>query len=104
MENRAHALATGAFILLLGAALIAVITWFQGNRGEQLSHTVISRTGVPGLNLRAPVKLQGVEIGKVASIEFDPANPRQILVGIEVDKDAPLSARTVARLGYQGIT
>jgi len=104
MENRSHALATGAFILLLGAALVVVIAWFQGDRSEKLSYTVVARSGVPGLNLKAPVKLHGVEVGKVEDIAFDPAEPRQILVTIEVAKGAPLSPRTAARLGYQGIT
>lgn len=104
MENRAHALATGLFILLLGAALLAVVAWFRGDHVERVAYTVVARGGVPGLNLRAAVKLQGVEIGKVHSIDFDPEEPRQILVGIEVDKQAPLTAGTFARLGYQGIT
>ncbi|MET0517585.1 MAG: MlaD family protein [Burkholderiaceae bacterium] len=104
MENRSHALATGAFIVLLGAALVAVIAWFQGDHGERVGYTVVSRTGVPGLNLRAPVKLQGVEVGKVEAISFDPQDPRQILVSIEVLKTAPLNPQTAARLGYQGIT
>ena len=104
MENRAHALATGLFILLLGAALVAVVAWFQGDRSEKVGYTVVARSGVPGLNLRAAVKLQGVEIGKVEAIGFDPEEPRQILVRIEVSKQAPLTAGTYARLGYQGIT
>jgi phospholipid/cholesterol/gamma-HCH transport system substrate-binding protein len=54
--------------------------------------------------VKAPVKLRGVQIGKVASIEFDPQQPRQILIGIEVEKAAPVTATTTAKLGYQGIT
>lgn len=104
MENRSHALATGGFILLLGAALIGVIAWFQGSRDERVFYTVVSKNGVPGLNLKAAVKLQGVEIGKVETIDFDPAVPRQILVKIRVTDDAPITTATFARLGYQGIT
>jgi len=104
MENRSHALATGAFILLLGLALVAVIAWFQGDHSVRVGYTVVSQTGVPGLNIKAPVKLHGVQVGKVESIGFDPQNPRQILVRIEVDKSAPMTTATVARLGYQGIT
>ena len=104
MENKAHALATGLFILLLGAALIAVVAWFQGDHSEHVSYTVVSKSGVPGLNIKAPVKLHGVAIGNVASIAFDPQTPGQILVGIEVATSAPLTRTTVARLGYQGIT
>jgi phospholipid/cholesterol/gamma-HCH transport system substrate-binding protein len=104
MENRSHALVTGVFILLLGAALLAVIAWFQGDHAERVAYTVVTRTGVPGLNIKAAVKLHGVPVGKVEEIAFDPENPRQILVTIEVDKAAPLTQATFARLGYQGIT
>lgn len=104
MENKSHALVTGAFILLLGALLVVVVAWFQGDRSESVSYTVVARAGVPGLNLKAPVKLQGLEIGKVEKIEFDPSVRRQILVTIRVIKTAPLTASTYAKLGYQGIT
>ncbi|MBB3196435.1 MlaD family protein [Roseateles terrae] len=104
MENKAHALATGLFVLLLSAALVAVVLWFRGDRGATQSFTVVSRSGVPGLNVKAPVKLRGVVIGKVDSIRFDPAEARQILVDIDVDAAAPIAPGTVAKLGYQGIT
>jgi len=104
MENKAHALAAGLFLLLLGLALAAAVAWFQGDRTERVRYTVVARTGVPGLNLKAPVKLRGVEVGYVESIGFDAADPRQILVGIAVDAAAPVSARTHAQLGLQGVT
>ena len=60
MENRAHALIAGIFLLLLGAALAGAAVWFQGDTVERVNYTVVSRTGVSGLNLKAPVKLRGV--------------------------------------------
>lgn len=104
MENKAHALAAGAFLLLLGLALAACAFWFQGDRTERVHYTVVARSGVPGLNLKAPVKLRGVEVGWVDSIGFDPQDARQILVGITVDAAAPVSATTHAQLGLQGVT
>jgi len=104
MENKSHVLATGLFVLLLGAALIGVIAWFQGDHRSTSSYTVVARSGVPGLNLKAPVKLNGVEIGKVEDIGFDPSNPRQVLVNVEVAEGSPISTATLAKLGYQGIT
>ncbi|XHS78242.1 MlaD family protein [Burkholderiaceae bacterium UC74_6] len=104
MENKAHALATGLFVLLLGAALIGVIAWFQGDHRRTVEYSVVAKQGVPGLNLKAAVKLSGVEIGKVEEIGFDPANPKQVLVTIEVAAESPLRSSTRARLGYQGIT
>lgn len=104
MENKAHAIAAGLFLLLLGLALAASVAWFQGDRTERIHYTVVARSGVPGLNLKAPVKLRGVEVGYVESIGFDPADPRQILVGIAVDASAPVSTATYAQLGLQGVT
>lgn len=104
MENKAHALAAGLFLLLLGLALAATVAWFQGDRTQRVHYTVVARGGVPGLNLKAPVKLRGVEVGYVDGIGFDPADPRQILVGIAVDAAAPVSATTHAQLGLQGVT
>jgi phospholipid/cholesterol/gamma-HCH transport system substrate-binding protein len=104
MENRAHAIVAGLFLLLLGAALVTAVAWFQGDHTERALYTVVARTGVPGLNLKAPVKLRGVEVGTVEAIAFDPTDARQILVTIAVDKAAPLGAGSYAQLGLQGVT
>jgi phospholipid/cholesterol/gamma-HCH transport system substrate-binding protein len=104
MENRAHALATGIFILFLGGVLALVAAWFQGDQGEKNDFTIVSRSGVSGLNVKAPVKLRGVLVGKVEAIGFDNGDSQRILIGIRVSKTAPLTQATVARLGYQGIT
>jgi len=104
MENRAHALVAGLFLALMGAALVAAIAWFQGDRTARRNVTVVSRIGVPGLNVKAPVKLRGVEVGKVETIRFDPDDPHQILVELAVDQRAPLTMGVYAELGHQGIT
>lgn len=104
MENKAYALAAGLFLLVMGLALAVTAAWFQGDRVERVRYTVVARGGVPGLNLKAAVKLRGVEVGKVESIAFDPAQPRRILVGLSVDKSAPVTVGTYAQLGLQGVT
>jgi len=104
MENRSYALATGLFVLLMSAALLAVAMWFRGGHVSFAHYVVVARQGVPGLNFKAPVKYQGVEIGKVEEIDFDPQDSRQVLVEISVIEDAPLNSSTYAQLGYQGIT
>jgi phospholipid/cholesterol/gamma-HCH transport system substrate-binding protein len=104
MENKAHALAAGLFLLLLGTAMVAAIVWFRGDHVARQSYTVVARAGVPGLAAKATVRLRGVDIGRVESIVFDPADGRRILVRIAVDSAAPLTRGTVAQLGYQGVT
>jgi phospholipid/cholesterol/gamma-HCH transport system substrate-binding protein len=104
MENRAHALAAGLFILLLGAALVATVVWVRGEPIAQDNYVLYTRGTVSGLNVQAPVRYRGVEVGKVESIRFDPQDPRIILVNIAVRSGTPLTRGTYAELAAQGVT
>ena len=105
MENRAYAMAAGAFVLLLGAALVAGVLWL--NRDERLGglpYEVTTTRAVSGLKVEAPVRYRGVDVGKVESIRFDPSDPGRVVIGITVDSATPLTRGTYAQLGFQGVT
>lgn len=104
MENKAYALAAGLFTLLLGASVIVAAMWFSGRTEAQDTYFLESRFPVTGLNLQAPVRLRGVDVGKVESIQFDPEDPRLILVGIAVNRATPITRGTIGQLGSQGVT
>jgi phospholipid/cholesterol/gamma-HCH transport system substrate-binding protein len=105
MENRAHALAAGFFVLLLGIALVAGVLWL--NRDERVGgvpYTVTTTRAVSGLKVEAPVRYRGVDVGKVETIRFDPAEPGRVVIGITVDPATPITRSTYAQLGFQGVT
>ena len=104
MENKAYALAAGLFTLVLGASVIVAAMWFSGRTQAQDTYFLESRFPVTGLNLQAPVRLRGVDVGKVASIQFDPEDARRILIGITVNSGTPITRGTVGQLGSQGVT
>jgi phospholipid/cholesterol/gamma-HCH transport system substrate-binding protein len=104
MENRAHALAAGLFTLVLLAALIAVASWFRDDAAVRDRYLLVARQSVSGLNVQAVVRLRGVEVGRVESIRFDPADPQAILITALIDRGTPLTQGTRATLGYQGVT
>ncbi|MDE3011154.1 MAG: MCE family protein [Pseudomonadota bacterium] len=104
MENRAHALAAGLFLLLLSAAALVAVMWFRGDHVARRTVVVVTRESISGLNVKAPVRLRGVDVGKVESIDFDPADARQILIGLQINASAPLTRGTYAQLGFQGVT
>ena len=104
MENRAHALAAGIFVLLLGLAT-AFAVWFLGGKREIMeTYLLETRKNVTGLNVQAQVRYRGIRAGKVESIEPDATDPRAILVKINLDSRYRLTKATTAQLGYQGIT
>lgn len=104
MENRAHALIAGLFVICLSAAALLVTKWFKGDSIEHDHYQVISQESVTGLNLQASVYYRGVNIGKVNRIFFDPEDMNQILIDIVIDGSIQLPHNIYAQLGYQGIT
>jgi len=104
MENRSHALAAGLFTLVLIGALVAIAVWFRQDTEIRDRYILVSTTSVSGLSAQASVRFRGVEVGRVESIRFDPADPQVILISALIDRNAPLSSGTRAQLGYQGVT
>jgi len=105
MENRAHALAAGLFVLALGLASALALWWLGGQKAEQSSSYLIeTRRDVTGLNVQAQVRYRGIRAGKVESIEPDAKDRRLLLVRISLDRKYPVTPKTVARLGHQGLT
>jgi phospholipid/cholesterol/gamma-HCH transport system substrate-binding protein len=104
MENRAHALVAGIFVIFLSITVTLVAVWFSGNNIQRNSYLVVTKESVSGLNPQSAVHYRGVNIGKVEHIEFDPDNPQQILIQISVDENVRLQNTIYAQLGYQGVT
>ena len=97
----------GLFVLVLGAALIAVVLWLASGGAWQKTYDLylaIEDESVAGLNLNAPVKYNGVDVGKVHEIELDPANPERVNLLFAIERGTPIKEDTVAVLKTQGLT
>lgn len=104
MENRSHALAAGIFTILFGIAA-AVAIWWLGQTDESTTTYILeTRRNVTGLNAQAQVRYRGIRAGKVETIEPDSADPRVILVRVNIDSRFRLTRGSTAELGYQGVT
>jgi phospholipid/cholesterol/gamma-HCH transport system substrate-binding protein len=104
MENKSHAVAAGAFVLVVAALLVAMAAWLTRDTGEHRPFEISSREGVTGLQDQAPVRYKGVTVGRVQSISLDPQTLGNVLIRIAVDGTAPISPTTFATLGFQGVT
>ena len=97
----------GAFVLALGAVLIAGVLWLASGGALQKKvdfYLAIEDESVAGLNLNAPVKFNGVDVGKVRDIQLDPANPERVLLVFAIERGTPIKEDTVAVLKTQGLT
>jgi phospholipid/cholesterol/gamma-HCH transport system substrate-binding protein len=104
MENKAHALAAGAFVIVVGAMLVALALWLTRDSGVRHVYEMSTREAVSGLQPQAAVRYRGIDVGKVTRIGFDPQTTGNVLVRIAVDDRAPITTSTFATLGYQGVT
>ena len=104
MENKAHALVAGIFVVLLSLLLLALASWLTRDTGKRNIYEISTRETVTGLQPQAPVRYRGVDIGKVDTIGFDSKTAGNVLIRIEVDGAAPITADTFATLGFQGVT
>ncbi len=97
----------GAFVLLLGAALVAGALWLASGGAFQKKYDLylaIEDESVAGLNLNAAVKFNGVEVGKVRDIQLDPLNPERVRLLFAIERGTPIRENTVAVLKTQGLT
>ena len=104
MENKAHAIAAGAFVLGLIAVVIALVVWFTRDSTVRNLYELSTREAVSGLQPQAMVRYRGIAVGKVASIDFDPDVKGNVRVLISVDERVPLTKSSFATLSYQGVT
>jgi len=97
----------GAFVLALGAVLVAGVLWLaSGGALHKTYHLylAIADESVAGLNLNAPVKYSGVDVGKVREIRLDPVNPQRVYLLLGIERGTPIREDTIAVLRTQGLT
>ena len=104
MENKSHAMAAGIFVVAVTVLLVALAAWLARDAGERDIYEISTRETVSGLQAQAAVRFRGIDVGKVASIAFDPKTSGNVLIRLEVDQDAPVTRETFATLSYQGVT
>ncbi len=107
MEAKFNFAVVGAFVLLLGTALIGGVLWLTSGRyyGKSYDTYLAYLTeSVSGLNLNAPVKYRGVDVGFVRGIVLNPANVEEVRLTLSIESGTPVKQDTVATLQTQGLT
>ena len=104
MENKAHAMAAGLFVVALTALLLVLGAWLTRESGQRDPFEISTREAVTGLQEQAPVRYRGVDVGKVTSVGFDPKAQGNVLVRLDITRGAPITSDTFATLSFQGVT
>lgn len=106
MNNKVNYTLIG-ILVLIGFALIIIFSYWllQPSQDKAIkNYYVYFNESVLGLNLEAPVKYRGIDVGKVTSIGINPKNSEQVQVVVSILKSTPIRTTTKAKLTSQGIT
>ena len=104
MENKAHALVAGAFVLVVTALLAVLAVWLMRDNTQRDMYEMSTSETISGLQPQAVVRFRGVPVGKVELIGFDAKIKGNVLIRISVDRGAPLNKSAFATVASQGVT
>jgi phospholipid/cholesterol/gamma-HCH transport system substrate-binding protein len=107
MESKVSFAIVGAFVLLLGAALVGGTLWLSSGEAYRQSYQtylVYMGESVAGLSPDATVSYRGVQVGRVRKIELAPDNSELVRLTLDIVKGTPIKQDTVATLHTQGLT
>jgi phospholipid/cholesterol/gamma-HCH transport system substrate-binding protein len=104
MENKAHAMAAGAFVLVVSALLALLSVWLVRDKTQRDMYEMSTSEIISGLQPQAAVNFRGVPVGKVEFIGFDSKIKGNVLVRVSIDRAAPVTQSVFAVLASQGVT
>ncbi len=107
MDDKVNYALVGAFVLALGGVLVAAVLWLSAGLGGKQAmdpYQAVIQESVAGLNVDAPVKYLGVDVGKVSRIGIDPQNSQQVRLHFLIERGTPIQQDSQAVLKTQGLT
>ena len=104
MENKAHALVAGAFVVVATALLALLAIWLTRDNTERDLFEMSTSETISGLQPQATVRFRGVPVGKVERIGFDAKVKGNVLIRVSIDRAAPMTRSTFATVASQGVT
>ncbi|HJW42545.1 MAG TPA: MlaD family protein [Rhizomicrobium sp.] len=106
METKANYVAVGAFVLACILALVVTVLWLAGVQYSQeyVFYTTKFTGSVTGLSKGTVVRYNGIEVGRVESLDFAPNDPSSVIATLEVRPDLAIYNDAKASIASQGLT
>ena len=106
LNNKVNYTAVGLLVLFGFILMLAFTYWLlkPSEESETAKYLIHFNESVLGLNIDAPVKYRGINVGKVSQLKINPKNSEQVEVLVTILESTPIKSSTVAKLTAQGIT
>ena len=106
METRANYVIVGGFVLICIIGLFIAVLWVAGSqyREEYAYYRTYFTGAVTGLGKGTVVRYNGIDIGHAYDVAIDDADPKRVIVTLQIDPKAKIHVDSVATLESQGLT
>ncbi|MBV9550966.1 MAG: MCE family protein [Alphaproteobacteria bacterium] len=106
METKANYVAVGAFVLICVIGLVVTLLWLAGAQYSQeySYYQTIFKGSVSGLGKGTLTRYNGIEVGRVTDLTFDPNDPQSVIVTLQVQPNLNIREDSVASIASQGLT
>jgi phospholipid/cholesterol/gamma-HCH transport system substrate-binding protein len=106
METKANYVAVGGFVLTCVVGLVVALLWLAGAQYSQEYdyYQTIFKGSVSGLGKGTVTRYNGIEVGRVDDLTFDPNDPQSVIVTLQVQPGLNIRENSTASIASQGLT
>lgn len=102
MHDRAYALFSLAFLVILGAGIAVVAVWLTESGVQRQPYRLITDESIAGLDESSRLFFRGVDAGRVEDVSIEDSG--RVSIRIAVDPQIPVTQGTYASLARRGLT
>lgn len=106
METNANYVAVGAFVMTCLLALVVALLWLTGAQYSQefVYYQTYFSGPVTGLGDGTAVRYNGIDVGRVNKLDFDPDDPKKVIVTMQLNPNLKLHEDSLASIASEGLT
>jgi phospholipid/cholesterol/gamma-HCH transport system substrate-binding protein len=106
METKANYVAVGAFVLTCMLGLVITLLWLSGMQyNQEFSYYQANfRGAVTGLGKGTTVRYNGIDVGRVDDLKFDPNDPQVVITTLQVQPNLGIRADSIISIESEGLT
>ena len=106
METKANYVAVGAFVLMCIIGVVVAILWLTGAQYSQefAYYQTYFKGSVTGLGDGTIVRYNGIDVGRVKEIVFDPDDPQKVIATLQIKPEVKIHQDSVASIASEGLT
>jgi phospholipid/cholesterol/gamma-HCH transport system substrate-binding protein len=106
METKANYVAVGGFVLVCMLGLVVTLLWLAGAQYSQeyVYFQTYFKGPVTGLGDGTTVRYNGIDVGRVTELKFDPSDPQRVIVKLQTKPDLHIRQDSEATIESEGLT